>query len=162
MWFSIWWLDGEQTERRAARDDPDRVVADLLLLGASVVSLAAVGLVLIKAGHSHGATKDVLVAFGVVSVVIGWTMVHTVFTLRYARLYYSEHVGGVDFNERGRPRYTDFAYLAFTIGMTYQVSDTGIHRKDIRMTALRHGLLSYLFGAVIIATSINLVASLTQ
>ena len=161
MWLSVWWLDAEQTARRARRDDPARVVADFLLLSASVVSLVAVGVVLIKAGRSHGTAKDVLVGVGVLSVLIGWTMVHTVFTLRYARLYYSEHAGGVDF-KGDRPRYTDFCYLAFTIGMTYQVSDTDIERRDIRMTALRHGLLSYLFGAVIIATKINLIASLTR
>jgi uncharacterized membrane protein len=162
IWLSIWWLDAENTARRAVRDDPARVVADGLLLSASVVSLVAVGAVLIKAGHSQGTTKHVLVGVGIVSVVIAWTMVHTVFTLRYTRLYYEKHPGGVDFNEPDRPRYTDFAYLAFTIGMTFQVSDTDIQNKEIRATALRHGLLSYVFGAVIVATTINLIAGLTK
>jgi uncharacterized membrane protein len=162
MWVSIWWLDAEETARRAVRDDPARVVADGLLLSASLVSLVAIGAVLIKAGHSQGTSKNLLVGVGILSVVIGWSMVHTVFTLRYTRLYYEEHPGGVDFNEPDQPRYTDFAYLAFTIGMTFQVSDTDIQNKEIRATALRHGLLSYVFGAVIIATTINLIASLTH
>ncbi len=162
MWLSIWWLDAESTARRAVREDPARIVADGLLLSASVVSLVAVGAVLIKAGHSQGTAKHVLVGVGIVSVVIAWTMVHTVFTLRYTRLYYEEHPGGVSFNERDRPRYTDFAYLAFTIGMTFQVSDTDIQNKEIRATALRHGLLSFVFGAVIVATTINLIAGLTK
>jgi uncharacterized membrane protein len=67
----------------------------------------------------------------------------------------------VDFNEASRPRYADFAYLAFTLGMTFQVSDTALTTREVRATALRHALLSYLFGAVIIATTINLVAGLT-
>jgi uncharacterized membrane protein len=54
----------------------------------------------------------------------------------------------------------DFAYLAFTIGMTFQVSDTNLTAKPIRRTALRHALISYLFGAVIVALVINIVASL--
>jgi uncharacterized membrane protein len=162
IWLSIWWLDAEGTARRAVRDDPARIVADGLLLSASVVSLVAVGAVLIKAGHNQGTAKHVLIGVGIVSVGIAWTMVHTVFTLRYTRLYYEKHPGGVSFNERDRPRYTDFAYLAFTIGMTFQVSDTDIQNKEIRATALRHGLLSYVFGAVIVATTINLIAGLTK
>jgi uncharacterized membrane protein len=95
-----------------------------------------------------------------VSVVFSWLSVHTIFTLKYARLYYGDEVGGIEFNEEDGPDYVDFAYLAFTIGMTFQVSDTNLTAKPIRRTALRHALISYLFGAVIIAIVINIVASL--
>jgi uncharacterized membrane protein len=82
------------------------------------------------------------------------------FTLRYASLYYGHPVGGIDFNEETQPRYSDFAYLAFTLGMTFQVSDTDIKTHDLRMSVLRHALLSYLFGALILAGSVNLISSL--
>jgi len=84
------------------------------------------------------------------------------FTLRYALLYYRGRDGGVDFNQDDPPRYTDFAYLAFTVGMTFQVSDTDLKTHTIRATALRHALLSYLFGSVILATTINLVAGISS
>ena len=87
--------------------------------------------------------------------------IHAVFTLRYARLYYAE-AGGVDFNEASDPDYRDFLYLALTLGMTYQVSDTDITSKAIRRTATRHGLLSYVFGTVIVAMTINVVAGLVR
>jgi uncharacterized membrane protein len=86
-------------------------------------------------------------------------MVHTVFTLRYARLYYTPPAGGIDFNEADPPGYVDFAYLAFTLGMTFQVSDTDLTAKPVRHLALRHALISYLFGAVILGLAINVVAS---
>jgi uncharacterized membrane protein len=86
--------------------------------------------------------------------------VYTVCTVRYARLYYADPPGGIDFNQDEPPRYLDFAYLAFTLGMTYQVSDTDLQTHEIRGTALRHALLSYLLGAVILATIINMVAGL--
>jgi uncharacterized membrane protein len=70
--------------------------------------------------------------------------------------------GGVDFNAEGAPCYIDFAYLALTIGMTFQVSDTNLKTTNIRRTALRHALLSYAFGTLIIATTINLIAGLTK
>ena len=74
--------------------------------------------------------------------------------------YYVGPDGGVNFNQDAPPRYLDFAYLAFTIGMTFQVSDTDLQTGSIRATALRRALLSYLFGAVILATTINLFSGL--
>jgi uncharacterized membrane protein len=84
--------------------------------------------------------------------------VHTVFALKYAQLYHSGPGGGIDFNQDEPPRYSDFAYLAFTIGMTFQVSDTDLTSGAMRRLALRHSLLSYLFGAVILAMTINITA----
>ncbi len=88
--------------------------------------LAAVGLALLRAGSAGGATKAYLISLGVVSVALSWGLVHTIFTLRYARSYYSPVEGGIDFNEDDPPTYLDFAYLALTIGMTFQVSDTNL------------------------------------
>jgi uncharacterized membrane protein len=85
-----------------------------------------------------------------------------VFALRYARLYYEGGGTGVDFNQNGDPTYSDFAYLAFTIGMTYQVSDTDLNARDIRTTALSQAMLSFLLGAIILAVTINLVAGLAS
>ena len=99
----------------------------------------------------------------VVSVALSWTLVQTLFTLRYAELYYGtgrkagSKVGGIDFNQSRPPQYTDFAYLATSLGMTYQVSDTALQNHGIRAEALKHSLLSYLFGTIILATTINLV-----
>jgi uncharacterized membrane protein len=162
IWHSLWPLDPNATAKQARRENPRRGAADGLLLGASIASLIAVGLVLVRAGHSAGLTKGLLVGLTVVSVVLAWSVVHTVFTLRYAKLYYEEKPGGVNFNEEEPPCYIDFAYLALTIGMTFQVSDTNLQTKNIRRTALRHALLSYMFGALIIATTINLIAGLSK
>ncbi|HEY6426390.1 MAG TPA: DUF1345 domain-containing protein [Acidimicrobiales bacterium] len=160
VWLTVWPLDPEATQRRATRLDPSRSLADVLVITAGVAILTAVALALVRAGGTHGGTKAYLLAVGLVSVVFSWLAVHTVFMLIYARLYYGDEPGGIDFNERDGPDYVDFAYLAFTIGMTFQVSDTNLTAKPIRRTALRHALVSYLFGAVIIALVINIVATL--
>ncbi len=118
MWATIWRLDARATRRRARREDPGRVLADGLLLGASTASLIAVAGVLIQ--------------------------------------------GGVGFNEPDPPKYSDFAYLAFTVGMTFQVSDTNLESKAMRTTVLRQAWISYVFGAAIIAITINLVAGFTK
>ena len=162
VWSAIWRLDAELTASHATRDEPNREVASLILLGAAIASLIAVGAVLFRAGSASGNLKYMEAGLAVASVFVSWTLVHTVFTLRYARLYYSGEAGGIEFNEADPPEYSDFAYLAFTIGMTFQVSDTNIKSKQIRRTALRHALMSFPLVAIIIATSINLVSGLAK
>jgi uncharacterized membrane protein len=153
-------LDPAQTASHATRENPGRAVSEGILIGASLASLAAVGVVLIAANSTTGAAQDGLALFAVASVALSWLSVHLLFMLHYARLYYGDPVGGVDFNQQEPPQYLDFAYLALTLGMTYQVSDTAIRSSAVRRTALRHALLSFLFGAVILASTINLVVSL--
>jgi uncharacterized membrane protein len=160
MWISIWPLSPELTARRSLAEDPGKKTTDGILVGASVVSLLAVGVVLVQANKSTGVDKGLLVGLSIASITLSWAVVHTVFCLRYAALYYAGVPGGVDFNEEERPDFADFAYLALTIGMTYQVSDTDLKTKAIRRTAIRHALLSFAFGTLIIATTINLVAGL--
>jgi uncharacterized membrane protein len=159
-WKTIWRRDASATARLAVSEDPGRTTADALLLVASVASLAAVTLAITAGGAGDAGARDARAALTVASVALSWTVVQTVFTLRYARLYYTGPAAGIDFNQDTPPRYSDFAYLAFTIGMTFQVSDTDLQTPEIRASVLRHALLSYLLGAVILATTINLVAGL--
>lgn len=158
---ATWGKASADTARLATREDDSRAAADVVIISAAVASLAAVGFGLLKASDEHGLAKAGLTAVAVVSVALAWTAVQVTFTLRYARLFYSEG-GGVDFNEPSQPDYRDFAYLAFTIGMTYQVSDTDLTSKSLRRTATQHALLSYLFGTVVVAMMINVVAGLVR
>lgn len=160
FWVALGPMNASHTGAHATREDPGRTATDLIVVSASVVSLAAVGFVLIKASSAKGAEQSLLAGLGVASVALSWFVVHILFTLRYARLYYGAVPGGVNFNQDAPPCYLDFAYLAFTIGMTFQVSDTDLETPAIRHSALRHALLSYLFGAVILASTINLIAGL--
>jgi uncharacterized membrane protein len=162
IWLRVWHMDAVATARHAAREDPTRAAADLMVLIAAVASLIAVGYVLVRAGSGGGFIEGLQVGFGVASVVVSWSVVHTVYALRYARLYYAGVDGGADFHQNEKPQYSDFAYLAFTVGMTFQVSDTELNGASFRATVLRHSLLSYLFGTVIVALTINLVAGLSR
>lgn len=161
VWFAVGNMNPARTAAHATRENPGRTASDLIVLFASIASLAAIGVVLSKANAEKGTTQDLLATLAVTSVALSWLTVHTLFALRYAELYYNGHPGGVDFNQDPLPpRYADFAYLAFTIGMTFQVSDTDLRTPRIRGVALRHAMLSYLFGTVILASMINLVVGL--
>ncbi len=160
-WLAILPLDPRQTASHATAEDPTKDMTKLIILFASVASLVGVGYLLIEANSKSGSAAAAAVAgLGVLTIAVSWFMVHSVFMLRYASLYYSHPVGGIDFNQDVEPRYSDFAYLAFTLGMTFQVSDTDVKTHEIRMSVLRHALLSYLFGALILAGSVNLISSL--
>ncbi len=159
-WAGIAPMDAKATAEYARREDPTGPITDALLLGASVASLVAVGVVLVAASSARPVTRGMLAGLAVASVALSWLLVHTLFTLRYARLYQLTG-GGVDFNQDSPPRYLDFAYLAFTIGMTFQVSDTNLKTTTIRSAALKHALLSYLLGTVILGATINFIVGLS-
>src|SRR5215475_9799696 len=120
VWWSVAKLSAARARQIASSEDDSRRAAELLLVGASVASLVAVGFILAEAGRASGVQRGLLTAFAVVSVLLAWSVVHTVFALRYARLYYAPPVGGLGFGEHDPPGYADFAYVALTIGMTFQ------------------------------------------
>jgi uncharacterized membrane protein len=135
----------------------------VLLVGASVTSLVGVGLALDLAGRQSGPLRVLLIGAAVLTVVLSWTVVNTVYTLCYADLQHRSREAGIAFGDpdgQEPPTYRDFAYVAFTIGMCYQVSDTTVRDRRIRGTVLSHAFLSYVFGVVIVAGSVNLIAGL--
>lgn len=153
-WAAIGTMDADETLAHATREEPTRPGSEIVLVVAALLSLGGVAGVLFGAS-SH---DPVPMATTLAAVVMSWASIHTVYALRYARLYFDED-GGIDFHQSGPPRYSDFAYVAFTVGMSFAISDTDLASWQMRRHALRHALLSYLFGTVIIALIINIVAS---
>lgn len=156
-WASIWPLGDDDTAWHALRQDGSRTTRDPALLAISIGTLVTVVVVIFRAHHSPAHRT----ALGVAAIAASWLVLNTIFTLRYARLFYSEPRGGLDFNQDGQPTFRDFAYVAFTIGMTFQVSDTALRKTEIRATAIRQALMSFVFNTVILAVTINVVAGLS-
>lgn len=158
--------DGARTKRVAMREDESRDTAGLLVQASCAASLVSVAMALGFAKHESGGRRTLVVTIAIITVILSWTVVNSIFTLHYADLFYrspGQANGGIDFGygaDAGPPNYRDFAYLAFTIGMTYQVSDTALHDRRLRATVLYHAFLSYFFGVVIVATGVNVIAGL--
>lgn len=156
----VWPMDAAQTQSHARGEDPGRPIARFVAVVGSLASLGAVVVVLLqKSGTSRG-ESFVLAAVAVLSVAASWALIQVDYMLRLAAAYYSDPAGGIDFNQPEEPMYTDFAYVSFGLGVAYQVSDTNITSNRIRRLIIGQTLLAYLFGAVILATVINLVAGL--
>jgi uncharacterized membrane protein len=159
VWRSVWPQDHAGTKRLAERESGTRTT-DTEVLAAACVSLAAVLLALIRSSAQQDAWATAAVISSVVTIALSWCLVNTVFALKYARLYYFDEDGGIDFRQPEPPAYSDFAYLAFTVGMSFAVSDTEPTSSAIRKVALGHALLSYTFGTGILAVAVNLVTNL--
>ncbi len=162
-WPIIVRADSSRARQLAAREDETSGTARALLVGASVASLLGAGYAFHQAGRESGAPQVLLIGVAVLTVVLSWAVINTVYTLRYADQHFRSKPGGIAFgteDDQEHPGYRDFAYVAFTIGMTYQVSDTTLRDPQIRRSVLAHALLSYMFGVVIVAGSVNLIAGL--
>jgi len=162
-WLTIATADAEATGRRAAADDPGRTAVNVLVLLASLAGFVAVT-VLVRSPETIAPTDEAeLVALCLLTVAVSWTLTHTAFTLRYAHLYYREEGGrggGAEFPGGAPPSYLDFAYMAFTVGMCFQVSDTPVSNPHIRHTVLAHSVLSFLYSTAFLAFVLNLVAGM--
>jgi len=158
--FSVLRFNAADTRSHAIAEDPGRGPASALLVLASIASIFGVIILIFQATNAEGLLKLIYVAVALASVVVSWLVVHTTFLLSYARQYYQDPEGGIEFNSKEKPKYSDFAYVAFTVGMTFQVSDTAIATPRLRALVLRQALLSYIFGTLIIAATINFLVGL--
>jgi uncharacterized membrane protein len=162
VWVTVGGLDHDETARVAMASDNSRQSTRILLLSAAVASLGGVAVGIHKANALSGWVAVAMTTASVLTVILSWALVHTLFALRYTRLYFADQPGGIDFKNDTPPDFLDFAYVAFTVGMTFQVSDTDIQKRSIRRAVLRHALLSYIFGTVIIAVTINIIAGFVK
>lgn len=160
VWFGVGRFDADRTRTHATREDPGIVPSEILVIGAAIASVVAVAMLIAQSRVAD--LKLVAAALAFASVVVSWTLIHTLYMLRYARIYYSTPVGGIDFNSDEAPRYVDFGYLSFDLGMTYQVSDTSLRTSQLRGVVLRHTVLSYAFGTLVLASVVNLVVGLAS
>jgi uncharacterized membrane protein len=159
-WASIAKMTAAAIEVVVQQRHPARGPADTIVVIAAVASLGGVADLLV-AGTAKGPDASIAAAVGFLSVIASWLVVHAVYTLRYAVLYYSEPVGGIDFNQDDKPTFADFAYLAFTIAITYGVTDTAVKNRPIRTSVLQHAMVSYLFGTVILAITVQVITTLS-
>ena len=171
FWITIFTAKPEEIKQIAKKQDSSRTIIFLFVLIASFVSLFAV-ILLFKDLPDSKQSSYYHIFFSGISVILSWVLIHTIFTIRYAHLYYTsktlekdiqkQEEGGLDFPNDDRPDYLDFAYFSFVVGMTFQVSDVQITSSSIRRVVLLHGLLSFAYNTVILALCINIIAGLVQ
>lgn len=172
-WITILSSHPAEVKHEVHAQDSSRTAIFLFAVAASFVSLFAI-LILLKGSSESSSPTDLTVhiLLSLTSVICSWALVHTIFTLRYAHLFYcdiehddkgkNQKPEGLEFPNESEPDYLDFTYFSFVIGMTFQVSDVQITSKRIRRLALMHGVLAFAFNTVIVALSINIVAGLMQ
>lgn len=153
----LWPVSADRTQQNARREDFRPLVSEVVVVTVAVASLITIVTLLVL---DKSSSDKPAAAIGLGGVFMAWAMLHQMYAARYAHLYYQTPAGGIDFNNSDPPSYRDFFYFSYNLGMTYQVSDTNVSSGDIRSVVLRHSLLSYVFGTVILAATINLVAGI--
>jgi uncharacterized membrane protein len=154
-WVVLWPLDPTATRESVQREDFRPVAEEIAIVVATLAGL--VGIVALLLGGPGDGRAAAIAPAGAFTV---WAALHLMYATRYAHLYYGAATGGIDFNSDEPPSYRDFLYFSYNLGMTYQVSDTSVSSSLVRAIVLRHCLLSYVFGTVVLATTINLVTGI--
>ncbi len=160
-WYIFANSNNIQTHEQAKKQDESRTVMFFLILFIVFAGLLAI-LLLLTDKTSSQKTIDAIVAF--LGMFLNWFLMHTVFTIRYAHLYYGNKpqskLGGLYFPQNEEPDFLDFAYYALTVGMTFQVSDVSATSKKMRRLTLLHGVISFVFNTVIVALTIDVIADI--
>lgn len=154
-WILLWRMDSAATASTSQRDAAHARTDEIAVVGFAIAGLISIVVLLLFGSGSAHALKSLLAFLG---AFLAWASLHLMYASRYARVFFAEN-GGIDFNNSATPSFQDFFYFSYNLGMTYQVSDTTVSSRAIRAVVLRHTMLSYLFGTVILATTINLVVS---
>jgi len=159
---AVSWPQDERGTKLLAEEESKSRSTDTWVLLAAVASLVATAVALVQSSSRGDPAAIAAVLLSVVSVILSWALVNTVFALKYARLYYVDEpdAGGIDFGQDAPPTYSDFAYMAFTVGMSFGLAESEPTQTRVRKVVLGHALMSYLFGTILIAVSINLVTNL--
>lgn len=171
-WIIILTAHPAEIRKIASIEDSSRTLIFLFVIVASLMSLLAIMLLLLSTKNQSDAVVTARVLLAMASVIVSWWLVHTIFTLRYAHMYYAtdpdddkklKHLGGLEFpGDEKEPDYLDFVYFSFVVGMTFQVSDVEISARSIRRLAWLHGLISFAFNTAIVALSINVISGMVS
>lgn len=167
-WVIILKAHPMEIRRIAKLQDSNRAVIFVFAMVAAIVSLGAILFLLKTTKGQPEAIVNGHILLALASVIVSWWLVHTLFTMRYAHMYYdtdtdegkTKPCGGLEFPNETEPDYLDFVYFSFVIGMTFQVSDVEISDSNIRRSAWLHGLISFAFNTAIVALSINIISSM--
>jgi uncharacterized membrane protein len=158
----------DHMRRRAARQDMGRWVILLAVIAGALVSMAALAVIQKSLKAAPGDESALYLALIVATIVLSWSLVHTAFSLHYAHAYYGPTddlddedglIGGLEFPSENQPDYWDFMYFSYVVGMTCQVSDVQVSGRAMRRLTLIHGVVAFFFNTIILALTINIVAS---
>lgn len=143
----------------AARNDANRPLILVLTTFLTFVAMSAITGELQGARGGEGLALIKLVG----TLLLIWLFANSVYALHYAHAYYTHEeatggdAGGIEFPGTRTPGYGDFMYFAFTLGMTFQTSDTDITATGIRRIALLHSFAAFIFSIGVIAFTINVL-----
>lgn len=169
-WIIILSCHPKEVKALAKDEDSSSTFIFLFVIMAAFIGLFAIIFLLKSIPNESKRGINLHILLSIASVFCSWTLIHTLFSLRYAHQYYqrgdsedddNDEIGeGLEFPNEKEPDFLDFAYFSFVLGMTFQVSDIQITSRKVRRLALLHGFLSFIYNTVIVALSINIISGI--
>jgi uncharacterized membrane protein len=168
-WIMMLRANEQAMRRRARQQDDARWIILLLCAAAAAASLCVLPGLLAGLDKAPPTEKTLHLVLSIFTILCAWFFLQTIFTLHYAHEFYDAPAQDVKAVDRGGLNfaggaktvgYTDFAYFAFTIGMTFQTSDTGVTSVRMRRLTLTHAIFAFFFNTGILALAINVVAGM--
>lgn len=161
-WSLFLKADEAEVRSRAALEDEGVPILLLIVLAAIVASLGAVVDAMIAARNAADAARAFIGACAGATLMLSWLVLQSVFVLHYAHRHFGDgpSKGGIQFPGEPPSSYMDFAYLAFSVGATFQVSDNSILTTRLRRLVTAHAATAYFYNTAILALGINIIASL--
>ena len=159
----------EGIKRQSALERESRIVVLVVVTFGSIFTMLALFAQLMAIKSEHGIDRTLSISLSVLTIVLSWLLIHTVFALFYAHEFHTEgpggakgQGGGLKFPDDSTPDYLDFLYFSFVVGTTAQTSDVDVTSRAMRRVVMLHGILSFFFNTAVIALAVNIAAQLIQ
>jgi uncharacterized membrane protein len=165
----MWQAEVEGIKREAGIERESRIVVLVVVIFGSIFTMLALFVQLMAIKGEHGMDRTLSIGLSVLTILLSWLLIHTVFAVYYAHEFHSEakggsrgRGGGLKFPDDSTPDYLDFLYFSFVVGTTAQTSDVEVTSRAMRRVVMLHGILSFFFNTAVIALAVNLAAQLVQ
>jgi uncharacterized membrane protein len=165
----MWQAEVEGIKREAGIERESRIAVLVVVIIGSIATMLALFAQLMAIKTEKGFDRNLSIGLSVMTIMLSWLLIHTVFALFYAHEFHTEgpggakgQGGGLKFPDDSTPDYLDFLYFSFVVGTTAQTSDVDVTSRAMRRVVLLHGILSFFFNTAVIALAVNIAAQLIQ
>ena len=156
-------LDARQLRAHYQEEDPTAPVILLVVVTGALLSLMAIVALLSTLRQVAPAERVAHVVLSAMTIASSWLVVHTMYTIRYADMYYSVAEGDpppILFPDTPAPLFWDFVYFSFTIGVACQTADVSTRQTEIRKTVVIHSVIAFVFNLAVLGFALNVSAGL--
>lgn len=169
LYLRTWTLSTQQTRQIFERW---KSIESFVALRTVALVFMSVGLLSFCINDLHD-TKNVLpnqvqVLSTFLALFMTWLQLHNGFAIYYAKSYYEQNPRSLHDGEPqqgfvfqgAEPTFSDFLYVAYSIGLTYSMTDCSVEDSGIRRVVIIHCIAAFLFASTVLSIILSLVTQI--